>query len=287
LAGPSEEGLIMQMSPRSRARSWSLPDLPGVTCFDAVDSQHTFDRHSHDEYAVGVVELGAFGLDLGRAKQVVPSQSVLVLNPGDVHTGYPADRHPVSYRMVYVAEAIFRQALDDGASPPCFPTLRIDNQMLARQVHALHRLLDSTPDPLEGSQALVATLRSLAAAAPAFAASAPVQSRREPAAIKRIKDFLHEHYAQNVRIDDLVALTRFHRAYVIRIFRQHVGMPPYTYLLQLRIEQAKRLLARGAPIAESALAVGFSDQSHLTRRFKRITGLTPDQYRQGHYHSRR
>ncbi len=64
----------------------------------------------------------------------------------------------------------------------------------------------------------------------------------------------------------------------MRVFRQETGLPPHTYLIQLRINQAKAHLQAGETIAEVAAATGFSDQSHLTRRFKRIVGVTPGQY---------
>ncbi|MEW6734220.1 MAG: helix-turn-helix domain-containing protein, partial [Acidobacteriota bacterium] len=74
--------------------------------------------------------------------------------------------------------------------------------------------------------------------------------------------------------------------YLIRAFRNEVGIPPYVYLTQVRIEKAKKLLAKGAPIAEVAVAVGFADQSHLNRFFKRIIGITPGRYAQCQYRSR-
>jgi AraC-like DNA-binding protein len=73
---------------------------------------------------------------------------------------------------------------------------------------------------------------------------------------------------------------------LIRTFTRTVGMPPYTYLTQIRAERAKERLAAGRPAAETALAVGFADQSHLNRHFKKLTGTTPRLYRLGHYRSR-
>ena len=57
-------------------------------------------------------------------------------------------------------------------------------------------------------------------------------------------------------------------------------MPPYTYPESVRIRHAQRLIETGKPLAEVAAEVGFSSQSHLTRRFKQIIGVTPGQYAQ-------
>jgi AraC-like DNA-binding protein len=270
---------------RSPAQTWACLDMPGISCFRAIASQHTYDRHSHSEYAIGVIEQGIGGLEYRGAKEVIPPPGIVLLNPGDVHTGYAADSRPLSYRMLYVAEAAFRRALDEHAAP-YFRQVRLDHLPLARQIHQLQHLLESAPDQLERAEALIATLRVVAVATGASLGPDPGR-RHEPTAIAQIKAFLHQHLDQNISIDELATLTHLHRAYLIRVFHQHIGIPPYTYLLQLRVERAKVLLAQGMPIAEVALTVGFTDQSHLTRRLKRITGVTPHQFRKGHYHPRR
>lgn len=70
--------------------------------------------------------------------------------------------------------------------------------------------------------------------------------------------------------------TEFH---LIRLFRAAKGASPHGYLVQLRLEHARRLLAAGCSIVDAALASGFSDQSHLTRQFRARFGVTPGLYR--------
>jgi len=76
-----------------------------------------------------------------------------------------------------------------------------------------------------------------------------------------------------------VHLSPFHLA---RLFKQVLGVSPHQYLIQVRVNSARSLLSAGSgerSLAEIAAAVGFADQSHLTRHFKRITGITPRQFR--------
>ncbi|MCA1625949.1 MAG: helix-turn-helix domain-containing protein, partial [Acidobacteria bacterium] len=76
--------------------------------------------------------------------------------------------------------------------------------------------------------------------------------------------------------------------HISRTFKQHVGLAPHEYLVQLRVACAKAKLAEGMPIADAAIYSGFTDQSHLNRHFKRITHLTPGEYAKSCYkHSRR
>ena len=64
-----------------------------------------------------------------------------------------------------------------------------------------------------------------------------------------------------------------------RVFRRATGLPPHSYLLMIRVNQARELLRRGLSPAEVALHTGFFDQSHLTRHFHRLVGVTPARFR--------
>jgi AraC-like DNA-binding protein len=108
----------------------------------------------------------------------------------------------------------------------------------------------------------------------------------EPRHVALIREYLRSNLHRNVRLHELASLTGLSKAYLIRSFRRLVGMPPYEWLLQLRIEEARRRLQKGYRISDLAIELGFADQSHFHRRFKLITGMTPAAYAQGHYRSR-
>jgi len=65
-----------------------------------------------------------------------------------------------------------------------------------------------------------------------------------------------------------------------RVFRRALGLPPHAFQTQLRVVRAGALLRRGWPLAAVAAETGFADQSHLTRRFKTVVGVTPGAYRE-------
>ena len=66
----------------------------------------------------------------------------------------------------------------------------------------------------------------------------------------------------------------------LREFKKHTGLPPHSWLVQLRLQKARQLLKQGWSIAATAHACGFSDQSHFNRHFKKAMGTTPTQYMQ-------
>lgn len=98
---------------------------------------------------------------------------------------------------------------------------------------------------------------------------------KEPLAVMVAREYLEVHLADNVSVTQLAQVTGLSPFYLVRVFHRTVGLPPHAYLNQMRLKQAKELLLRGQPVVSVAYAVGFTDQSHLTRRFKQIYGVTP------------
>ncbi len=105
--------------------------------------------------------------------------------------------------------------------------------------------------------------------------------RDERTRIIRVRDYLHSYYRKNISVEDLTEIAQLSRFHLMRTFRRDVGLSPHAYLTQIRIEVAKRLLSEGASIMDVASDIGFTDQSHFTCHFKRITGVTPGQYLPG------
>jgi AraC-like DNA-binding protein len=97
--------------------------------------------------------------------------------------------------------------------------------------------------------------------------------------VRKIRDFLEANLSRNVALDDLAELSGLSPYHLVRVFRQEVGLSPYAYFEQARIHRARRLLKEGTPIVDVALELGFTDQSHLHRHFKKLTGVTPGAYR--------
>ncbi|MDF1506423.1 helix-turn-helix transcriptional regulator, partial [Roseisolibacter sp. H3M3-2] len=89
---------------------------------------------------------------------------------------------------------------------------------------------------------------------------------------------LGEGFARPLSLAALADAAQLAPARLARAFRAEVGLPPHAYLELVRVEQAKSRLRRGDPIADVAFATGFADQSHLTRRFRRVVGVTPGVY---------
>ncbi|HEV8261385.1 MAG TPA: AraC family transcriptional regulator [Burkholderiales bacterium] len=116
--------------------------------------------------------------------------------------------------------------------------------------------------------------------------SQPIETDRissQPRAVTLAVDFIHDNYAGDLSLSDIAAAAHLSPFHLSRIFKKATGVTPHQYLLRVRVNSARSLLTAGAgdrSLAEVAAAVGFADQSHLTRHFKRMLGVTPKQLRQ-------
>jgi AraC-like DNA-binding protein len=266
------------------SRSWTVPEIPHLECFRTAGFVHEYPRHSHSTWAIGVVDHGIGGIWYRGANQRGGPSEIIAINPGEVHTGYPLQRGGIGYSMLYIGDELVKEILPGSTATPAFPGVAIRDSDLAPRLRRLCRSLESESLSLSVETQLLSDLACL------FSRHARVHSPQwighEPAHVARIQDYLRANLQRNVRLNELAALTGLSKAYVIRSFRRLVGMPPYEWLLQLRIEEARKLLQKGRLISELAMDFGFFDQSHFHRRFKRITGMTPAAYAEGHYRSR-
>lgn len=99
--------------------------------------------------------------------------------------------------------------------------------------------------------------------------------------VRRVRQMLDEQYAQNIALNDLAQWVGLDPLYLIRVFKKSVGVSPHSYQIQTRVARVQQLLRSGVGIAEASLRCGFFDQSHMTRAFKKVVGITPGCFQRG------
>jgi AraC-like DNA-binding protein len=264
-------------------RFWRPGGLHGVELFRASRTRSSFPKHFHDTYSIRLFEAGVVeSLYRGRSN-VLTAGDIDVLEPGAVHTASAADKQGWSCRCLYVSrEFLEYSALEFGATrlPPLEPLLERKELPLFLRLQRAHRHLEPDSDELEGETLLVG---GLAALVERFARRPHkiIQAGREPRYVATLRSFLDEHYDRRVALSDLARMVELNPVYLVRSFRQHIGLPPHAYRRQIRLNQACRMLQSGVSASEVAHAVGFADQSHLTRAFKQVMRITPGRYAGG------
>jgi AraC-like DNA-binding protein len=235
-----------------------------------------FAPHVHDTYAIGAMESGAAKCkSRGRESTHAPGD-LITIEPDEVHTGEPLTAMGWSYRMLYIPREVMARHLNDDGQMPRFAHTGATDSELSTRIAQVHAFLERNADPLHQETALVDTLRAICErhAKP----TAPSAPRTSPTSLQRVRDYLDEHFAEQVCLADLARVAELSAFHLIRQFRRYYGVPPHRHLELVRVQRAKVMLQQGARISDVAYATGFSDQSHLTRQFKRVCGVTPGSY---------
>ncbi|TPG58601.1 AraC family transcriptional regulator [Roseomonas nepalensis] len=228
-------------------------------------------------------------LPMGRGVSLIPEGGTHII-PGGTGFGVRL-RGPLNSLHLYLADEVLRGvAAECGARDPS----RLEVIPRFGDVDpALTHLLLAVRDVLaegEGGNALLVDHLAAAIAARlvlrhSSAPAAPPPARKATARdIAPAVDFMQANLQRPITLADIAAVAACGPVQLTRRFRQALGKPPHQYLIQLRVEAARRLLAgTRLPIAEVALECGFASQEHLTRLFRRSTGTTPAAFRR---HSR-
>ncbi|MDF3838760.1 AraC family transcriptional regulator [Cupriavidus basilensis] len=266
------------------ARYWFDPAMPYVESRCACDSGAAYLPHTHPTLSIGAIDSGhsLFSTEAGPVR--LSRGDVVVIPAGQVHACNPVPDGRWSYQMLHLDPAWVEAVLAANGAAPALP------QALARV------RITSAADSYAALCRLNQMLFSAAPAARKEAALAgfvgvllggidPRQTVRLPrppacgqASLARLVALLRERHAEALPLADMARSVGLSRYQLIRAFRAETGMTPHAYQLDLRINQARRLLRAGAAPAEIAQELGFSDQSHFQRAFKQRVALTPRHY---------
>ena len=263
---------------------WRDPVLRDLEMLHATYITYAFSRHAHEGFGIAIVEAGAMEFEYQGATYIAPAGSVVVMHPGEVHTGQAVLETGWTYRTLLPAvEWLLQAAVELAERPsdmPYFSSPVIHDARLNQQFVALHRTLESSPSHLERESCFLWGMTHLVNN---YASDRPsVRSvGQEPRAVQQVRDYLIAHHADNPSLKELAALVNLRPLRLLRVFRKQIGLPPHAYLNQVRVNQAKQLLVAGWSITHTALETGFTDQSHLHRHFKKMVGVTPGQYARG------
>jgi AraC-like DNA-binding protein len=264
---------------------WRLPHLDDLELLHAARVTHDYPRHMHEEYSIAAILHGTEITNCRGLNQTARPGDLLLINAEEVHSNQSVGSE---YRLIKVrAETLQRIARDLGgqlaSTAPYFPALVVKDPPLFRRFVNLHRQLEQNNSTLEQESAFLSTMTLLLARTNKGyrARSVAAQGKGENVYVRRIRDYLRSHYAENVSLTQLTSLTNLSPFHLLRVFHSSAGFPPHEYQTQVRIAHARKLIRNGTPLSQTALDTGFFDQSHLSRNFKRIVGVTPRQYFSG------
>jgi AraC-like DNA-binding protein len=254
-------------------RAWK-PTVPGIReVLHARFKDHAYPPHTHDAWTVFIVDDGAIRYDLDRRERAAERTMVSVLPPHVVHDGRPATSHGFRKRVLYVETSVLGEELIG----PAVDRPAILGGSLRRDVARLHDALGCVDDTLEAETRLAFVaerIRAELGAPPGEPAAASGAVLAE-----RLRAFLDAHLFEPLTMAAATTELGARPTQLARAFSQAFGIAPHAYVVGRRLDAARDRILGGQPLADVAAEVGFYDQAHLTRRFRRFLGIAPGRFR--------
>lgn len=272
-------------APRDRAEIAAVPMSGGSSVELMRTSYHaqSFPKHTHDFFTIGLVLRGAGTLWYRGAEHLARGGEVVVIPPGEVHTGSVAPGAGVlEYVAAHVPAEVVTDLLDDigGGEADLEAPVILDDEV-GLQLRRLEHAVSGDQAARHAAEEAFTNAVGLLVHRHRRRGSMSSSDRTvEPRVVHIARELLDDCYGDNAQTSLRALALRagvspFH---LVRVFTRAVGLSPHQYLVQTRIRHATRLLAQGLPCSFVAAMTGFADQSHLTTQFKRYLGITPALY---------
>jgi AraC-like DNA-binding protein len=242
----------------------------GIERLDVQLIAQSFARHRHDTYAIGITLSGVQTFFYrGETRQCFPGQCH-VLHPDEVHDGRAGTARGFRYRIAYVDPALIQEALG-GSSLPFVRDAVIDGGRIPNELGCA---LWDPNEPLDSIKRIEAvSLLSLT-----LAKWSGTENKGKPLRLQsllRVRDLIAADPRLMHSAAELERASGLNRWEMARQFRSAFGTSPSAFRTMRQLDEVRRLISAGFALADAAAHAGFSDQSHMSRMFKRTYGLTP------------
>lgn len=238
-----------------------------------------FPNHFHEHYVIGFIEKGSRRLTCKNREYNIETGDIILLNPLENHICEQIDDGVLDFRCINIQPEAMQKAayeITGKDSKPHFGVNVVYRSDHVKPLHKLHRIIMEQQPDFEKEELFFFLLEQLIELyAEPFHKQPP--DKNSPA-IQSVFDYIGQHYAEHIRLDELASLAGMNKYTLLRAFTRLRGITPYRYLETVRINEAKKLLEQGIEPIEAAMQTGFVDQSHFSNFFKDFIGLTPKQY---------
>ena len=244
-------------------------------------SAHSFPRHIHDQYGVGIIDAGGHSSWSGRGQVAAGPGSFICVNPGEVHDGHAVGQRQRRWRMFYfdrsAIEQMGRDILDGRCSEFTFGTPVFADpslQPLFNATFAWGRAAGNGNDGIAAETSLLTFVAGLMRHS-----TLQRNLHASTADIRRVRQRIDDDPTAPLSLAILARDAGVSRYRLLRSFAREIGLTPHAYIMQRRLAHARRQILAGTALADVATSCGFYDQSHMNRCFVRQFGVTPRSYR--------
>ncbi|MTI61914.1 MAG: AraC family transcriptional regulator [Firmicutes bacterium] len=263
---------------------FKIEALSGVSLLEAEMYDFSYKTHTHKEFAIAVTRRGIQSFKCNKSFYKVSKNGIITFNPQDVHNGYSELESGLEYQMLYVSQETINKLAEEvcGNKFSYFDfanTVQYDYE-LSSKLLSLFRAINEERNNCEIQSKFYDSISTLMLKYGLFSKK-PISIKEDNSLIKRACKYIDNNVNKAISLDDIAREVNLSPYYFSRLFKKTTGLSPHNYLNQRRVEMVKKKIKtnKDASLSEIAVTAGFSDQSHMNRRFKEIYGITPGKYK--------
>ena len=264
---------------RKTTRTMVYDDALRLEAYRLEGTQQPFPNHFHEYYVLGFIESGERRLCCKGREYLLQKGHIVLFQPGDNHACTQCSG-TLDYRGLNIAQNVMLELAEEVTGRrvlPGFSENVLCDEEIACYLRSLHEMIMTGVRDFCKEETLLLLIAVLIGRyGQPFEDSVPA-CREE---VEQACRFIERHFAEHIGLEQICSSAGLSRSALLRSFTRAKGVTPYSYLQNIRIGEAKKLLEQGVPPLETALRTGFSDQSHFTNYFNRFIGLPPGVYRE-------
>ena len=248
--------------------------LQNILFENVKQSTNDFTKHYHDTYTIGLTYKGVLKSYNSFETYDSYEYSIRINNPGEVHSGKSKEwSHANFYPTVDLLSNLYEQIFYEKKTP-FFQRHIVENKLLFLKLHNFFTAYFTKEDEMFVESLLIEALSELILSNTIYTKeyNKIFEDRK---LIKNTYELINDSLDTNFTLDALASNVNLSKYHFLRLFKKEFGLTPHAFIINQRLNKANRLIQKGVSISQASIEVGFNDQSHYTRNFKKFFGYTP------------
>ena len=258
----------------------------GVDLYANSYRNFVYPKHFHETFLIQIIDEGQNQFYCNGTNYQVSRKELVLINPGEVHTGFASKNEFLSYKVFY-PELENLMALDEESFSPAvkdftlkFTKTVIRDEEIIKNIRSLYSMCRFPEDELmikeTYQQVLLAIIKKYGITKLSFEENV----RQYSSVIRQAQEFIHDNLEKKLSLDKIAQQACLSPFHFLRVFKKFTGITLHQYIISLRVEKSKHLLQKkGVKIGDIYYKTGFQDHTHFTKVFKKLTGLKPKSYK--------
>ncbi len=257
-----------------------IRDIPFIRVVSGINIVNDFPKHIHADLCIGIITHGKRIISAKGKSMLLDRDDIFVINPGEPHGCISPEMSSHSYVVINIEQRLISdiaKKLSIYRKEIIFENYITDKTDLTLRMKRLIDTLLNSNMLLDRESRLYSFLEMLIRYHSSSKKEIPVPEKRN-SIIQKAKGHIDNNFIDEISLDELSQISGVSPFYLNRLFCSEVGISPHSYQIHRRIEKSKELLLKSGSIAEVSLNMGFTDQSHFSKFFRKIVGATPGNY---------